>query len=542
MKSFITLTGVICCSLLPHVCHGEPDESADSSTENKAGTEARSGQLTVSGYEPAFEFLAKELSQRARKNDLLVVWLFDESASMPDDHKEIATALPKFHEEIHNALRSLDLDREDAVEYCVYSFGSRQSSILQSPSSDLELIRQSIRKIPIDESGKENTVQAIGSVILQNTKLAKKAERRLVLILATDESGDDTDNDKTLEMAVSLAQQELSPIYVLGREATFGLPDARLRWIDPKFRLTHWLRIRRGPESAQLESLQWDGMRARYDTQGSGFGPYGLVRLARESGGAYLILPREAQAGFVPNQAAQNQAPLPEEYRPSYESRASYLQQAEQSRFRATLLNIVQTLGPNTDDQLMIRENGYPMDKAEFKAEAEKQFPKIQHAHQLVEGALSGLEAVRVDREQKPSLRWQAHFDLMFAQLSTYRIRLQQTALALDRHLEFNPPAKNDKSNRWRLVRAPKLILPDEEQYARLQSLLKLTPTREAYVKQLQDDAVASRQLLQDVIDRHPDTPWASRARYELQLGFGMIFRDLLQPSFYRTKIEIPCF
>jgi hypothetical protein len=289
-----------------------------------------------------------------------------------------------------------------------------------------------------------------------------------------------------------------------------------------------------------IESLQWNGLSARNDIQSAGCGPYALVRLAKASGGACLMLPQVAKTMLAVVGQPQKRTLLPVKYRPSYESRLSYLKTVVQSPLRSALQEIIEQFDPSSDGQLSIRENWYPLDKAEFEKEAEKQLSKIQHAHRLLEKSIDRLEEVRHLRENEPSPRWQAHYDLISAQLATYRLRLQQTALVLDRHMETNPSVKNEKSNGWNLVRWKKTAIPDESQYARLKELLKLTTTREEYLDQLDTDAAAARQLLQDVIDRHPNTPWAGRARWELMHGFGMAFRDMFRPSFDNVKIALP--
>ena len=55
-----------------------------------------------------------------------------------------------------------------------------------------------------------------------------------------------------------------------------------------------WPTISRGPETAEPEALQWTGFGRRHgrmaEHSSAGFGPYGQVRLARESGGIFFLL------------------------------------------------------------------------------------------------------------------------------------------------------------------------------------------------------------------------------------------------------------
>lgn len=255
------------------------------------------------------------------------------------------------------------------------------------------------------------------------------------------------------------------------------------------------------------------------------------------------MLPASVGGGFRPSIGPENGAVLlPLKYQPSYEPRLAYLQNVIQSPFRSTLQEIIGQLDPSTDSQLSIREHGYPFDEAEFEKEAAKQLSKIQHAYRLLDQFIAKLEKIRSLRDKDTSPRWQAHYDLISAQLAAYRLRLEQAALALVQHIATNPSVDNKKFPNWRLSRAKEPIRPDESQYARFKELLNLNMTREEYLEQFEADVETMRQLLQDVIDRHPKTPWAYRAKYELQNEIGMMVRPVLRSSLGNVKFSLPRF
>ena len=109
-------------------------------------------------------------------------------------------------------------------------------------------------------------------------------------MLATDESGDD---GAFVEEARQVAVGRAVPIYVIGRQSMFGSSTVRLPYTDPVTKDVYWPKIRRGPETAGLENLQYDGLHNRWDEQPSGFGPYELARLTKDTGGIYFLLPSE---------------------------------------------------------------------------------------------------------------------------------------------------------------------------------------------------------------------------------------------------------
>ena len=132
-------------------------------------------------------------------------------------------------------------------------------------------------------------MEAIQEVIGHYASLIRK-DRRLLIVLVTDESGDDGGK---IEEARQAAVSRGVPIYVIGRQSLFGYERAHLRYIDPVTKDDYWPAIRRGPETADVEMLQWDGLHDRWDEQPSGFAPYELARLAKDTGGIYFLLPSE---------------------------------------------------------------------------------------------------------------------------------------------------------------------------------------------------------------------------------------------------------
>ena len=177
--------------------------------------------------------------------------------------------------------------------------------------------------------------RSVGHVIAKYKGMAK--QRKLVVIVVTDESGDDGET-QNLELAVQSARAAKCPIYVMGRESMFGYPYARQRWTyedkAKKIKEDFWVRVRRGPETAYPEALQWDGLHGRWDAQSAGFGPYEQVRMARESGGIFFVLPGEEKnlVGRMANDKRKYDFLAIREYTPLLLDRETYKQQRMQSK------------------------------------------------------------------------------------------------------------------------------------------------------------------------------------------------------------------
>lgn len=506
----------------------------------------------VEGYGAAMSRITGELIRMMRKDKLLTVWLFDESGSMKDDQKEIAENFNKVYEEL-GILTKKDEElkkrqKEELILTSILSFGETIHQHTK-PTSDIEEIKASIDKIPIDTTGKENMCNSVNATIDEFVGQARRQGRRLVLIVVSDESGDDGDNAQLLETTVSKLKQGRVPAFFMGRESMFGYPYARIRWVHPQFKTTHWLQVRRGPETPMVECLQWDGMHNRWDTQHAGFGPYAQVRMARESGGIFFLLPGEEENLVNPGQIERRKYEFLDmkEYQPFLGARREYIENRERSEFRSVVFDVIERLNPYLDNQLNIKVNWYPLEIPAFQSEAAKQVPKAVKSMGLVEQALAMLDKIRPLRDTEPSMRWRANYDLAYAQLKTFKIRLFQFLLAIDDHVAKSPEpkrkSKDTPSNRWDLRRIPKMIVPDEDQYARLKQAFRLKMTREEYLADLEVKGNEARQLLQQVIDDHQNTPWAGRAKYELRLGFGVTFVDVYRnPNYDNKNIVVPKF
>ena len=480
------------------------------------------------GYGAALGRVTQELLRMLREEKLMVVWLFDESESMKDDQKEIREQFHKVYEELGIATErdsKLRSDKETLLT-SVMSFGESLHAITAKPTADVAEIRSAIDKIPIDRTGKENLFGALAKVLEQYKPMANKTHRKLVLIVVTDESGDDGQGglpDEVINRASKRGHP--APIYVLGREAVFGFPKARMRWVDPKYGLDHWLEIDRGPESAMPEALQFDGLHERWDAHPSGFAPYDQARLTKETGGIFFVLPHEEEN--LVGQAANDKRKFAfldlKEYTPELVSRSEYEKQRAKSKFRTAIWEVVKLLNPFLDDKLKIQEHWYSTDFTKFKPQADESFSRALRAMGLLNQAVQVLEKVKPLRVKEESQRWRANFDLVYAQCLAYRVRLFQFLLQTDAFLNNFPQPKNPQNNIWDIRRVHEMLAPTERQ-------IKLTKVD---LTELKTQLEMAKSQFEFVKKTHPGTPWANRAEVELQQGFGMKFFDWFRDPRY---------
>jgi tetratricopeptide (TPR) repeat protein len=382
---------------------------------------------------------------------------------------------------------------------------------LEKPTPDVDLIGRAIGRLKVDGSGTENTMHALQDVINHYSVLIKK-DRRLLVVLVTDESGDD---GSYVEEAHQAAMEHRVPVYVIGRQSLFGYDRARLRYVDPVTKDVYWPSIRRGPETADVELLQWDGLHVRWDEQPSGFAPYELARIAKDTGGIYFLLPSEEEMRVRQREKAYSIATL-KEYIPEYDNRLAYTERRNKSEFRRTLYEIIDST------------RGFPF-RQHFPIAPDEMVPLANQAGQLATERLQvllaiqrRLESLQKLRDREPMKRWQAHYDLMLAQIVTYQVKAYEYRACLAEMVRTLPKPKKmptpDLRVVWDLHHSKTPKAPKEE-------------TAKKYAE--------AQRLLRRVIELHPNTPWADLAQDELNRGLSVQRNEWAHSPRYEERAKL---
>ena len=510
-------------------------------TDALIGEELGEGEIVgevgamVEGYGAAMGIITQEVLRMMRQEKVTVIWLFDESGSMVDDRKEIRENYVRVYEELGIASKQdKDLKRggNDLLLTVVASYGRDIHEHTARPTDDIEQVKAAIDKVPVDTTGDENMCRSIATIIAKYKKTSKS--RKLAVIVMTDESGDD---GEYVEAAVAESRAAKAPIYFLGRESMFGFPYAQQRWVDEPTKEEFWIRIRRGPETPYPECLQWNGLHSRWDAQSSGFGPYEQVRMARETGGIFFVLPGDETTlvGQGANDKRKYDFLSMRQYQPNLVSRPEYIKDRATSNFREAVWRVVARLNPNGDKllfqehdpELNIQNEHFPLLPEPFKAAAAAQVARAAKAMNLSNEAIVLLEKVKPLRATEATQRWRAGYDLALAQLYIFRLRLFQYLLAMDKHANSMPQPKDPKANEWNFSwDAGSNLVPDQAQFDRLKSAFGMKMTRDEYLEMVKTEEAATLDRLKAIQTEHPGTPWARRAETELNWGFGFRVAD----------------
>ena len=264
------------------------------------------GSVGTSGAVGAVDRITHEILLSLDERPTLVVWLFDRSGSLKPQRESIAKRFDRVYEELGiieaGGNSAFERHREQPLLTAVAQFGTAVELITPKPIDDLTEIKAAVRAVSDERqaTGRENVFQSVGYVAekFRHHRLARP--RRNVMIVAfTDEAGDDIE---ALDAAVDTCRKFEMPVYVIGVPAPFGRETAYVKWVDPdpKFdQSPQWAPVHQGPESLLPERIKllFGGTQELEEQMDSGFGPFGLCRLAYETGGLYFTVHPNRKVG-----------------------------------------------------------------------------------------------------------------------------------------------------------------------------------------------------------------------------------------------------
>lgn len=474
-------------------------------------------------YQQAIDQITQEILLLLTEQKVLVIWCFDQSGSMKDDQKEIRDRLERVYAELglSNAAAG------DALATAVTSYGEKFACHTERPTTKLDVIRKAIDSVPVDDSGKEMMCEAVGRAIAQHRSYGTKGQRRMVLVLVTDESGEPENNAQYLEQAIQEAKAARCIVYVLGREAVFGYPYAHIVWVHPQTGRPHWIQIDRGPETAFPEQIQTDGFQRRYDAHSSGFGPYALSRLAHQTGGTFFMLP-SVEKNLVWGEKRRYELEAMRAYRPDLRSQLDIFTERDRSKLRTMLWGIISDLNPYNPKSAQVIEMRVHFSPKfdEFVRQVPQEHQKAKIYMAYLDKAIDLLEKNKRLRQEEASHRWQGNYDLMIGQLVAYRARMIEYCVYLDAFVKTPKRAPLTK-----LVNTTPVYLIHWDITTRAKTLTG---------KQLEPLTTKADALFNEVIKNHPGTPWAARAQWELSRGYGIDLVPYYEPKYKDVKDAIP--
>jgi hypothetical protein len=435
----------------------------------------------------------------------LVVWILDRTPSAQEMVADVASAAQTFYESTE--ARQLAAGEGSPLLTAMVAFDDQVQFVLDPPTGDVQKIKAGFEALKPSSANREMPFTAIKQALEKYLPLRTGERRELVIVIVTDEAGDD---GKVVEELIEPTRRHAIPIYVIGLPAPWGQTNpfaTNPKAIDPA---SDDSVPTLGPESVLSERVDIDNWTSHYATHAntslvdSGFGPFALQRLCRVSRGQFFGL--RPGLGYGYRGASARTWPTGDElrfeenivnkYSPDYVSEADYRKLLAENKACAALCEAAR--------HAKVTIEGSPGTRFPKGAEAQmaKQMSSAQQFAARNSPPVDDLYNILVkgesDRARLVSLRWQAEYDLAMGRVMANKARLDgynSMIAALKRGKTF----QNASSKEW--------VLESDDNFETESTIKKLAERAKMY--------------LERVVHEHPGTPWAKIAEEELKTPLG---------------------
>ncbi|MCA9113683.1 MAG: VWA domain-containing protein [Planctomycetaceae bacterium] len=469
--------------------------------------------------ESALDRVTWEIARNLQERKVLVAWLIDASGSLKTQREIIQQRLGR----IYGELDSLDLAgqiprRDRGLLSGVVTFGAQTNFLTTEPTEKFDTIHTAIAEAQYDESGRENIFTAVSQVMQKWGTYRTKNGRRIMLVIVTDEAGDDFSTH--LELSIARCRHYGAQAYVIGPAAAFGRRQGFVPYVAPENGQTYQLPVDLGPETAMMENVElpfwFEG--PQYNYLSSGFGPYALARLVRETGGIYFMTSMTTMDGLAPTGVYEPQAMRSFEPDYQYGSIDQYRRDLLKHPLRAAVVQASQlsrefkALGTPNLELRVTPEN--------FRQVAGDAQQSVAESQLMIDTVLSAFpQGIETLVDQEPSVRWRMAFCLSYGRLLYQRTRcIEYNAACAWLKSGISPQDVSTRSNHW-------IFRPADELN---------------YATNLKRQARMGQELLNRVLQEAPGTPWAILAARELRNPPGLrIVERFIPPPTPPTPQEI---
>ncbi len=467
------------------------------------------GETGASG---AVDRLTLEIAASLEQRPTVVCWVFDQSVSLAGQRKEIASRL----ERVFGELGLTSTAQANELFNVVYAYGKQVTPVIDKPTREVSEVVSAITRIPIDESGIENTFTAIAEAAKKAKQIRLSgAERRNVMIINfTDEVGND---QQYADAVATFCRAQAMRVFVVGVPAPFGRRDVKMKFVefDPKYAADEqWAIVEQGPESLYPEFVDVRPKNSPEDPIDSGFGPFSLSKLCAETGGIYFAVHANRGArGRVSDAATAAMSSqlryffdskVMRDYRPDYLPQAQIDKMLAGNKAKASLVAAAKAaqLAPMEAPTMRFpREDDGKL--AQLLGEAQKKAAVLEPKIDALYGTLAAgvPDRAKIAPEEK---RWQAGFDLALGRVLAVKVRTNAYNIMLAQ-AKAGMKFKNPKNDTW-------ILNPSDD-------VSQVGSQTERLAKQADE-------VLRRVVAEHPGTPWAQMAAEELRSPLGYSWEE----------------
>ena len=467
------------------------------------------GETGASG---AVDRLTLEIAASLEQRPTVVCWVFDQSVSLAGQRKEIASRL----ERVFGELGLTSTAQANELFNVVYAYGKQVTPVIDKPTREVSEVVSAITRIPVDESGIENTFTAIAEAAKKAKQIRLSgAERRNVMIINfTDEVGND---QQYADAVATFCRAQAMRVFVVGVPAPFGRRDVKMKFVefDPKYAADEqWAIVEQGPEWLYPEFVDVRPKNSPDDPIDSGFGPFSLSKLCAETGGIYFAVHANRGArGRVSDSATAAMSSqlryffdskVMRDYRPDYLPQVQIDKMLAGNKAKASLVAAAKAaqLAPMEAPTMRFpREDDGKL--AQLLGEAQKKAAVLEPKIDALYGTLAAgvPDRAKIAPEEK---RWQAGFDLALGRVLAVKVRTNAYNIMLAQ-AKAGMKFKNPKNDTW-------ILNPSDD-------VSQVGSQTERLAKQADE-------VLRRVVAEHPGTPWAQMAAEELRSPLGYSWEE----------------
>ncbi|MBI1348899.1 hypothetical protein GC163_21720 [bacterium] len=451
----------------------------------------------------ALDRVTWEIAGHLQDRKVLVVWLLDASGSLTDQRRTIQKRLKRIYGEL-DALKNEGqfAFQDQPLLTGVVAFGQGTQFLTREPTEQFEEIETAFSELQNDASGVENVFTAVSQVMDRWSHYRIDHGRRILLLTVTDEAGDD--HGRPLDLAIAKCRRYGALAYVIGPAAPFGQRRGYVPYIAPEDSQTYQLPVDLGPESVVVETIDlpfwYNG--PQYRNLSSGFGPYALSRLVKETGGVYFMTNMTTMAGLATIGSYDSHIMKAFEPDYGYGSPQEFLNDMAKHPIRAAVFATAQYSQNTNLKAAGTPQMSFVLNPRTFRqtfAEAQKSAAITQLAVDTILNQMPG----NVDKlyDAEPSLRWRLDFSLNYGRLLAHKVRaLEYNACLAELKVKYTEVDIANSVNR--------VILRPDREVGFAGGMKRLARTAEQHLQRVEKEA--------------PGTPWAVLASRELQDGFGL--------------------
>ncbi|MFN0021126.1 MAG: vWA domain-containing protein [Pirellulaceae bacterium] len=468
--------------------------------------------------EGAVDGIGGQVREMLGNGDLLVIWLLDASLSLVDDRQIVADRLGLVYAAIEKEQQEAAAAHKvkpPQLTNAVVAFGNGLQQVT-APTKYAGRAVNAIRDIPVDQTGVENVFSAVTGCI---RKYATNRHKQLLIVIWTDESGDDY---LLLEPTIASCQQTGTRVCVVGPGAMLGAEQGTHAYQHPANGQWYQLPVKKGADAALAEKIRWpywwrnhsvwqrpegdlvdrfDGSFFLHDVLpiSSGFGTYALTRLTLQTGGTMTVFDRPADRG--PFRLADMRP-----YTPDYRAWNVLLEELNYFPLRKAVMQSVDVTR-TIKCPITPYNTYYFLSPGAIQRNLALSEVQTRPSAAAIELALSafGEQGMEHEYEYEDSPRWKAWYDLTRGRLLAQSVRYaEHRALCL---LLTQPGALPENVNCF-LTSAGHPFLSGKAGEAR---------AREA------------ERLLRRCVEKNPNTPWEVLAQTELDIPVGIAYRTFYQ-------------